>query len=211
MISIFISLITTAGIFITQIFTRTHEGYELSLVMEEHGERHGIEVCIFSTLLDSNLVLFINIVVFVIPLLLTVIFYARVMKTIYIAQKSMRHISSTSSYNQHLRSTKEACEVRHKGQITCKVKLKCHLKELKTAKPICIIVTIHVAVLLPIISMDVMNALSANMDVSIVVIQTALFIVHSCPVLNPLIYGIFNPKYRKAIKDCFQCRVANIS
>ena len=209
-ISILVSLLTTAGIFITQSLKRRHKGYELSLMLEEHGERHGIEVCIYSTLLDSGMVLFINIVIYIIPLLLTVIFYAKIMKTIYIAQRSMNHISSTSSYNHHHRSTKEACKAHHKGEITCKVKLKCLLKESKTAKPICIIVTIHLAVLLPIISMDVMNALSANMDVSDVVIKTALFIVHCCPVLNPLIYGILNPKYREAIKECMNCRAANI-
>ena len=201
--SVFISLFTTAGIFTTSKLTRTHEGYELSVMMEQHG----IEVCIFSTALETGLVLFINIGIFIIPLLLTVIFYARIMKTICISQRNMRHVSSASSNNQH-RSTKEACVAHDKSQMTCKDRLKCHLKELKASKPVYVIVTIHVAVLLPIICMDIKNTLSENMDISIVVVQTALFIVHCCPVLNPLIYGLFNPKYRKAIRDSFKCTIA---
>ena len=195
LLSILISFVTTGGVLTANKLIRSQSQ---GLVVQPQG----LEICIFSTVLETECALFIEIGIFVIPLLVTVVLYVQIVKTIYTAKKNMRfNSSSASTYSAKDGGTSV---IRHNG---CMDKMKSHLRELKTAKLVCVQVTIYVVFILPIVVLDGISSF-ADINISFVVFQTALFIAHCFPVSNPLIYGILNPRYREAIRDGFRwCRI----
>ena len=162
------------------------------------------KICVLADLLEPVTLTCFLLAVFIIPLLLTIGLYLRILNTIVRARDS--NICTSTRRNQSSASKTGPSETENNGQRPpnkCKRMINVCKHEIKTAKIVLVQIAMYMICLLPITTYDMYISLSQDSSISDGVTQCLVILAHCSSAINPFLYGIRDPKYKKAIQELF--------
>ncbi|XP_066912925.1 D(1A) dopamine receptor-like [Clytia hemisphaerica] len=169
--------------------------------------KRNTKICLLADLLAPITLSCFLMVVFYLPVLITIVLYLRILTTIARARDSNIRTSSTCR-NQSSSSKKGLAKTENNGQpphSKCKRIANICKHEIKSAKIVLVQIALYVGCMLPITIYDMYVSFSQDLTNSDVITQMLLLLAYCSSAINPFLYGIRDPKYRKAIKDLFHC------